>query len=75
MPVILTCSHGGTQAPPGVEELIEGETPAGLQFTRERDLETAEITEATAPLSIPFKWSSQTRVVWMTINDYSRSKI
>jgi hypothetical protein len=48
MPVILTSSHGGTQAPPGVEERTEEETPAGCQFTRERDLETAEITESVA---------------------------
>src|SRR5262245_12559999 len=48
MPVILTCPHGGTQAPPGVDERIEEETPAGCQFTRDRDLETAEITESVA---------------------------
>jgi hypothetical protein len=43
MLVILTSSHGGNLEPPGVDERIEEETPAGCQFTRDRDLETAEI--------------------------------
>ena len=48
MPVILTCPHGGTQSPPGVKERTEEETPAGCQFSRLRDRETAQITESVA---------------------------
>src|SRR5262249_20041849 len=48
MPVILTCPHDGTQPPPGVEERTEEDTPAGCQFTRSRDLETAPITQSVA---------------------------
>jgi len=47
-PVILTCPHDGTQPPPGVEERTEEDTPAGCQFTRSRDLETAPITQSVA---------------------------
>ena len=48
MPLILTCPHDGTQSPPGVKERTEEDTPAGCQFTRSRDLETAPITESVA---------------------------
>src|SRR5262245_15139332 len=48
MPVILTCPHGGTLTPPGVDERKEKDTPAGCQFTKDSDLKTAEITESVA---------------------------
>jgi hypothetical protein len=48
MPVILTCPHDGAQSPAGVEERTDEATPAGCQFTKLRDLETAQITESVA---------------------------
>ncbi len=49
MPVLLTAPHGGSAAPPGVEdERKDEETPPGCDFSKKRDNETALITEATA---------------------------
>jgi hypothetical protein len=48
MPVILTCSHGGEQKPPGLDSRKPEDTPPGCQFELDGDLQTALITESVA---------------------------
>ena len=52
MPIILTCSHGGTKRPAGLSERRPEDTPVtctgGNAFATGRDNFTAEITEAVA---------------------------
>jgi hypothetical protein len=48
MPVILTCPHDGTEAPPGVQTRTKEATPDGCQFTIDSDLHTAFITQSVA---------------------------
>ena len=48
MPIILTCPHDGTEAPPNVRERTEAATPSSCDFNTGRDRETAQITEAVA---------------------------
>ena len=52
MPIILTCPHGGTEAPPDVEERTRDATPDTCtgrhRYSTARDGLTAEITEAVA---------------------------
>ena len=48
MPVILTCPHGGSEEPPGVDVRTDPATPPGCDFQDSRDNKTIEITEAVA---------------------------
>jgi hypothetical protein len=48
MPVILTCPHDGSEAPPSVRERTDDATPSGCDFNIGRDVETALITESLA---------------------------
>ena len=48
MPIILTCPHDGTEAPPQVDERTRPETPAECIFTVKRDVEAAIVTEGVA---------------------------
>lgn len=48
MPVILTCPHDGSEAPPGVGERTAAATPSNCNFKTGRDTETGRITESVA---------------------------
>lgn len=48
MPVILTCPHDGSEAPPNVGERKSENTPSNCRFTTGRDRDTALITESVA---------------------------
>src|SRR5690349_13671301 len=48
MPILLTCPHGGSEAPPGVAARSKSQTPGDCGFETNQDLETSTITEAVA---------------------------